>query len=89
MSMLLPLLKYTVFCQFRYLLEWIAGLHDEPIFYNASSRTSEEILCLFDKFLMFGVSGICQEIPGMTQLNADDQALLMKLGYFDLWLVSV
>ncbi len=56
-----------------------------------SSRTYEEraVCGLFLSFVILWISGICQEIPGMTQLNADDQALLMKLGYFDLWLVGL
>ena len=34
------------------------------------------------------VTGMCKMIPGVTQLCAEDQGLLMKHGYFDLWLVS-
>ena len=39
--------------------------------------------------LCFVVAGFCKEIPGLKQLCQEDQSLLMRSGYFDMWVVSV
>ena len=39
----------------------------------------------FTNFLFF--AGICRDVPGFNNLNADDQATLMEACYFDIWMV--
>ncbi|XP_074660315.1 uncharacterized protein LOC141912810 [Tubulanus polymorphus] len=34
------------------------------------------------------ISHFCRQIPGMTDLPADDQAELMKHGFFELWMIG-